>query len=158
MHDSWTVFFNLTIATLLAGALYLGDGENSVYALYEAAHPAKPGISAEPQPIALPVPASSPAIAEPERPIVLASFTTVSSEADPVEATALAEPPVELATARVNGEAVNLRLGPSTDFDRIGAVVFGDELVLTGKTDGTWVQVQHPVDGSPVWISARFID
>ncbi len=168
MRGSWTVFYNLTIVSLLGAAGYVGSGETSVFALHRVAEP-KPAAVEVVQAAVVPVRAPTsgsyvPAASSIEGPIVLASYSAdpaISSAArEPFVAEALAsiESPVTLATATVTGEAVNLRLGPSTEFDKIGSVIFGDLLFLTGETDGTWVQVQHPVDGSPVWISQKFIN
>ncbi len=168
MRGSWTVFYNLTIVSLLGAAGYIGSGDNSVFALRQVPTPEPIAIDVA-QPVASPVRAATsgsyvPIASTADRPIVLASYSAepidIIEAIDPVdvENETTLESPLSLETVSVTGEAVNLRLGPSTEFDKIGSVIFGDLLVLTGRTDGTWVQVQHPVDGSPVWISQKFIN
>ena len=168
MRGSWTVFYNLSIVSLLGAAGYIGSGENSVFALHQIAQPEPTAVDVT-QAVVAPLRNATtgsyvPGASSIDGPIVLASYSAnpagsdSASEPIVVEAPASIESPLILVTATVTGEAVNLRLGPSTEFDKIGAVVFGDQLVLTGKTDGPWAQVQHPVDGSPVWISQKFIN
>jgi hypothetical protein len=160
MHSAWTVFYNLTIASLIGAAAYIGEGENSVFALYEADHPAVPEAEAGLLVIAETTPGPrAPSYVEPLAPegaVILAGFTpepaSVQPEAEPTRS------PLEIEMAAVTGEAVNLRLGPSTSFDKVGSVVFGQELVLTGRSEGTWVEVEHPASGEPVWIASRFIN
>lgn len=161
MGGSWTVFYNLTIISLTGAAAYIGSGEDSVFARH---HPARPAVIERPAAEIVLVEAAAPtrvadgaAFDGAQTGIILASFSPdpqVTALEKPVEI----ESPLAATTAIVVGAAVNLRLGPSTDFDTIGRVVAGEELVLTGETDGTWVQVLHPIDGSPVWISQKFIN
>ena len=168
MRGSWTVFYNLSIVSLFGAALYIGSGENSVFALHQVAEAEPTAVEVMQAVVVPPRNATSgsyvPSASSIDGPIVLVSYSAnpagSGSASEPIitETPAGIASPVALVTATVTGEAVNLRLGPSTEFDKIGAVIFGDHLVLTGKTDGTWVQVQHPVDGSPVWISQKFIN
>ncbi len=151
--------YNLTIAALAGAAAYIGTGETSVFAVYESQRPTITEIVQVAE-VVQPIAHSSYVTPVAEAgPIVMASYTSATTQIAPtVDAVPEITSPLELLSATVTGQAVNLRLGPSTDFDKIGAVALGDELVLTGKRDGTWVQVQHPVDGSPVWISEKFIN
>ncbi len=159
MYSNWTVFLNLTIGTLLCAAGYIGTGESSVFATYRAANPVVVNVPAVTIAPAASAQATVALESSGSEPMVLATYSpatlATASVAEPVAA--IVSPVIAL-TASVTGEAVNLRLGPSTDFDKIGTVVFGETLVLTGKRDGSWVQVRHPVDNSPVWISEKFIN
>jgi hypothetical protein len=165
MHSPWTVFINLSVLSLFGAAAYVGQGQGSIYARHESARPVPANAPAEVPVIVAKNTTSGryvPAVSA-ELPVVLASAVAFAeAAADEVSTRSLgsvSDPilPPDSALAVVTGEAVNLRLGPSTSFDRIGSVVNGDELVLTGVSDGSWVQVEHPVDGSPVWISEKFI-
>ena len=63
--------------------------------------------------------------------------------------------PISSITATVTASRLNVRSGPSVATRVVGQVKAGDELTLVGRTtDGSWVQVQSPLQG---WVSARYI-
>lgn len=39
--------------------------------------------------------------------------------------------------------AVNVRKGPSTDFERIGALTYGQEVTVTGQADTDWYEIMY---------------
>ena len=39
--------------------------------------------------------------------------------------------------------AVNVRKGPSTDFERIGALAYGQEITVTGQADTNWYEIMY---------------
>lgn len=52
---------------------------------------------------------------------------------------------------------VNLRAGPSTDYDKIGVLAKGDELEIQYKNDdGNWYQARLP-SGDVVWVAVAYI-
>ncbi|MDE7428347.1 MAG: SH3 domain-containing protein, partial [Lachnospiraceae bacterium] len=38
---------------------------------------------------------------------------------------------------------VNVRKGPSTDFERVGALTFGQEITVTGQADTNWYEIMY---------------
>ncbi len=68
-----------------------------------------------------------------------------------------AAPTVELATVRVTGAVVNLRAGPSVQYEILGQVQAEDSLPVTGiNADRTWLQVAP--EGEIRWIFADLTD
>ncbi|MCB0063838.1 MAG: SH3 domain-containing protein, partial [Caldilineaceae bacterium] len=61
---------------------------------------------------------------------------------------------------RVNVALVNIRSGPSTQYEVVGQVAAESTLTIIGRTEtGAWVQVCCPVAGAqPGWISAELLD
>ncbi len=62
-----------------------------------------------------------------------------------------------LERGRVTAAAVNLRSGPSTGYDAIGAALQGDVLDYTGLRDGDWVEVYVPAMGRNAWMHGRYL-
>ena len=59
-------------------------------------------------------------------------------------------------TAKVTGNVVNLRTGPSTGYTVIGRTTEGKTLAVTGKNDGgSWLQVS--VSAKTAWISGQYV-
>lgn len=56
----------------------------------------------------------------------------------------------------VTGSSVNLRAGPGTGFAVVGRGARSDELVVTGQTDGLWVEVELPFTADPAWIHGKY--
>ncbi|WP_233416872.1 SH3 domain-containing protein [Halovulum marinum] len=80
-------------------------------------------------------------------------FTNVgdSSGMSPIQP----EPQDLLEKGRVTAQAVNLRAGPGTRFAVVGRGNSGQELLVTGETDGVWVQILTP-DGDEGWVHGRY--
>ncbi len=57
---------------------------------------------------------------------------------------------------RVTGNSVNLREGPGTGFAVVNQASRGEEFVVTGSSDGAWVEVELPRDGDLAWIHGKF--
>ncbi len=50
-------------------------------------------------------------------------------------------------------EAANIRTGPSPDYDIVGTVMAGDELLVTGEVRGRdWLRVEYPRSGDEAYI------
>ena len=58
-------------------------------------------------------------------------------------------------TAKVTGDSVRLRSGPSTAHPPVHVLADGDELVVVGEKDG-WAMVRLPA-AAPCWLSADFV-
>lgn len=58
----------------------------------------------------------------------------------------------------VTGSSVNLRHGPGTNYAIAGRATGGEEMSVTGQTDGRWIEVISAVLGEPVWIHGKFFD
>lgn len=82
--------------------------------------------------------------------------SVAASTVAPVAAPKL--PQIKIETASVTGSSVNLREGPSTNHNRLGAVVNGDELILTGVKTGNWIEVQHPTNGGKAWMHGNYLE
>ena len=58
-------------------------------------------------------------------------------------------------SATVVVERLNVRSGPGTNFNRVGAVAQGDALIVTGQVDSCgWLQITTP-DGVEGWVSGN---
>ena len=67
--------------------------------------------------------------------------------------------PADLETMAIIGAStpVNMRSGPGTDFDVVGAASPGDEgVVLESNDDGSWTKLRMP-DGSEGWIASALL-
>lgn len=146
--------FGWCIATLFAAAIFLGDGENSVFHQSRVERVKDQYIAmAEARIEAMRVNQVVQDVARIEASnIVAIAATTEAPAPEP------AIPQIEVETAIVTGSTVNLREGPSTNYSRVGAVSEGDELVLTGVTDGNWVEIQHPTNGGKAWMHGNYIE
>lgn len=56
----------------------------------------------------------------------------------------------------VIGERVNFRAGPSTDFQVVGALTHGSEVVALGPTESGWINIRS-TDGTSGYMSGRFL-
>lgn len=52
-------------------------------------------------------------------------------------------------------KAVNVRMGPSTDYDKIGGLNRGDQVQVTGIADTGWYQIQY--NGTTAYVSANYL-
>ena len=56
-------------------------------------------------------------------------------------------------------DQVNVRLGPGTNYDKVGVLIAGQEVPALGRTPGgLWIQILYPgVPGSIAWVYAPFV-
>lgn len=56
-------------------------------------------------------------------------------------------------------DQVNVRLGPGTNYDKVGVLIAGQEVPALGRTPGgLWIQiVYHGVPGNIAWVYAPFV-
>ena len=56
-------------------------------------------------------------------------------------------------------DQVNVRLGPGTNYDKVGVLIAGQEVPALGRTPGgLWIQIEYPgVPGSIAWVYAPFV-
>lgn len=113
-----------------------------------------------PEPTDTPAPSNTPvpATATP----VLPTATPIPPTATPVPPTATPVPPtatpVPQADAVVLTPSLNVRVGPSTDYDVQGSLSEGDELEVTGRnSDASWLRVAA-ASGLTGWVSADFLE
>lgn len=52
-------------------------------------------------------------------------------------------------------KAVNVRMGPSTDYDKIGGLNKGEQVQVTGIADTGWYQIQY--NGETAYVSASYL-
>lgn len=52
-------------------------------------------------------------------------------------------------------KAVNVRKGPSTDYEKIGGLSRGDQVQVTGIADTGWYQIQY--NGTTAYVSANYL-
>ena len=86
-----------------------------------------------------------------------AVVTRISTRSTPVTAdpAPVAAPQVDLAT--VTGSAVNMRLGPSTQYGVVDTLRRGTQVEILEIADNGWARLRV-VDGGKVgWMSARFV-
>ncbi len=50
---------------------------------------------------------------------------------------------------------INVRLGPSTQYDIIGSLLYGEKITVTGKTDNGWYEI--PYQGKTGYIAAKYV-
>jgi hypothetical protein len=70
-------------------------------------------------------------------------------------------PPTPTASpvAIVKEERVNVRQGPGTDYPKVGQVVAGDELTVTGRNEaGDWLQIENREKNLSGWILAELLE
>lgn len=56
-------------------------------------------------------------------------------------------------------ELVNVRLGPGTEFDKIGVLIAGQEAPAVGRSDGgEWIMIAYPSQfGEYAWVYSRYV-
>lgn len=52
-------------------------------------------------------------------------------------------------------KAVNVRIGPSTDYEKIGGLNKGDQIQVTGIADTGWYQIEY--NGSEAYVSSNYL-
>ncbi len=60
-----------------------------------------------------------------------------------------------LEKGKVTAQAVNLRAGPGTRFAVVGRDTNGQQLAVTGKTEGVWIQILT-ASGEEGWVHGRY--
>ncbi len=91
-------------------------------------------------------------------PTQITSATSAPPTPAPTVATSADTPASAPAKAVINTALVNIRTGPSTDFDIMTVVDRGEEYELIGKNGGgDWWQVCC-VDDVPGWVAVEFVD
>ncbi len=67
-----------------------------------------------------------------------------------------------VATVRtdIDQDQVNLRSGPSTNYDLVGVLIIGQEVPALGRTaGGDWVQIEYPgVQGGVAWVYSPLVN
>lgn len=51
--------------------------------------------------------------------------------------------------------AVNVRKGPSTDFERVGALAYGQEITVTGQADTNWYEIMYGEEAA--YVSNKYL-
>ena len=74
-----------------------------------------------------------------------AEYVTLSTDADADLGTG---------TLDTDGESLNLRAGPGTDYDKLASIPYGTTLTLTGITDG-WYKTSY--NGSTGYVSSDYV-
>lgn len=104
----------------------------------------EPESTPTPEPVVTPSPTPVPT------PTPRPTSTPAGTEATP-------EPtvPAETGTVAVDGRNVlNVRSGPGTDYDKIGALENGETVVILGR-DGTWLRIEY--EGREAWVYSKYI-
>jgi uncharacterized protein YgiM (DUF1202 family) len=75
----------------------------------------------------------------------------------PPTPTAIPEPTeTPIPKAVVTADALNLRAGPGTEYDRLGLVRLDDELRVVGRNEaGDWISVVAP-EGINAWVAVEY--
>lgn len=65
-----------------------------------------------------------------------------------------------MATVHSDQEQINVRSGPSTDYDVVGVLIAGQQVPALGRSvGGLWVQIGYPgVDGGVAWVYSPLVD
>jgi len=89
----------------------------------------------------------------------LAIFADLDNLPEDVEQVTTSETPTsDLAKATVLANRLNVRSGPGTDQQVVGALDRGEQVQLVGRSENSqWLQVQ-PDSGGKVWAAARWLD
>jgi uncharacterized protein YgiM (DUF1202 family) len=94
---------------------------------------------------------------EPTPALVVTPRPPAPTPTTPAAPTPAAEPtstPVPMAI--VTADALNLRAGPGTEYDRLGLVRLDDELRVVGRNEaGDWIAVVAP-GGINAWVAAEY--
>jgi len=68
------------------------------------------------------------------------------------------EKPDQTATIRfVSSKRVNVRAGPSTQFEVVDQVLFADAVEIIGNTTDEWVHIRIQGDGVDGYMASRFL-
>ncbi|MBV1867430.1 MAG: SH3 domain-containing protein [Marinosulfonomonas sp.] len=151
----------------LFGAMYLADNlPTPAPKLLAAAVPDQTVEQAETAPVAAPKPvivARAPVTAHFTTPRLVLPDGTVQTVPAPVAAQietaavagGITNPPN---TVRfVSNKRVNVRAGPSTQFEVVDQVLFADAVEIIGDANGEWVHIRIQGDGVDGYMASRFL-
>lgn len=152
-------------AVLLACALCVGMGIwTSQLQKGRQTATAIAGVTGEPATLAGtegPIPAALTSVPSPSvsaRPATPAPTTLPTSISPPAPSPTRLPSPTPPPDAVVNVEALNLRAGPDTVYDKVGLLHKGDELEAVARTTtGDWLEVTAP-DGTAGWVFSTYVD
>ena len=93
--------------------------------------------------------------------VILLSLTTLAAVPSTVQQAII----VSTVTGTPEGpvivvpDQVNVRLGPGTNYDKVGVLIAGQEVPALGRTPGgLWIQIVYPgVPGNIAWVYAPFV-
>lgn len=93
--------------------------------------------------------------------VILLSLTTLAAVPSPVQQAII----VSTVTGTPEGpvivvpDQVNVRLGPGTNYDKVGVLIAGQEVPALGRTPGgLWIQIVYPgVPGNIAWVYAPYV-
>lgn len=106
------------------------------------------------EPITTPEPTTTPETTT--EPVTTTEATTTAATTAATKKTSKDDFTVEKMNATVYATmSLNVRKGPSTDFDRIGAVAEGDELTVTGRASTGWYQISF--NGETAYVSNLYV-
>lgn len=94
--------------------------------------------------------------AAPEKPIEIAGIAALAGLEETASATVApdADPDVMF----VSGSRVNVRSGPSTDFNVISSVLYGDAVEVVALDDNGWAEIRLVENGARGYMASRFLD
>ena len=81
-------------------------------------------------------------------------------DVSPVQPTpTMVPPPPSVAQLTVNAHALNVRIGPGTNYDILGVMLLGQQARIIGRNnDATWWQINFPGAKAGVgWVSAAYV-
>ncbi|MCK4693706.1 MAG: SH3 domain-containing protein [Anaerolineales bacterium] len=93
--------------------------------------------------------------------VILLSLTTLAAVPSTVQQAII----VSTVTGTPEGpvivvpDQVNVRLGPGTNYDKVGVLIAGQEVPALGRTPGgLWIQIVYPgVPGNIAWVYAPYV-
>lgn len=100
----------------------------------------------------------APTVTRASAPASIAPAQTQDTGAPASQPETAALPNADLPLYTVTGNRVNLRSGPSTGNEVVGALVFGDVAEGLGDVVDGWVEVRDLTTGQTGFMAARFLD
>ena len=154
MNQFFSGLIGCTTVTLIVAAFLLGEGDNSVFhaSIVESQQVQSLAQAQEAE--------EKQRVTQVQQDVARIAATNIVTVAATTEAPVVqpALPQIAVEKGIVTGSSVNLREGPSTNYGRMGAVQEGDILVLTGVSDGDWIQVHHPTNGGNAWMYGKYLE
>ena len=159
------IFAYLTILLLLSGCgLFRAAGPESTPTVIPVPTFTPTAESAEPaaaQPASPETTAEEPTSEDASEPVSLLPTTTAGAEADTDDGTAAPEATtreIEESTLVVEGEIVNVRRGPGTEYVTLAAIESGATYTPSGRNEaGDWWQVCC-FEGEPGWLYSPLVE